>query len=283
MVYLLLATLGAVYIAVVLKAGQAGRRSRMVVLAANYLTASLVAGGYALLIQSTAPNLATVLWGAGAGVFFAVSLFLWMVVIEHAGMGASTAAMRLSVVWPALTSVLLFGELPSLGQGLGIALAFVAIALLTVRSGLSPAALRGSGPGALLALFFTSGACGMALKLFHEWGEPGQRSMFLVLIFFSAGVLSGGWAGLSLWRSRAAVHAPDLRDGVLFGLGNAVANGFLLKSLETVPGTVAFPLRDSAVIVLVGGLGIVVWKERPGRLGAAALAAAACAVALLAL
>lgn len=283
MVYLLLATLGAVYSAVVLKAGQAQRRSRMVVLAANYLTASLVTGVYHLLTRGTAPSFATVLWGAGAGVSFAVALYLWMVVIEHAGVGASTAALRLAVVWPALISVLLFGELPSLWQTLGIVLAFAAIVLLTVRSGLSPSALRGSGPGALLALFVSSGACGTFLKLYREWGEPGQRSLFLVLIFFTAAVLSGGWVGLSRWRSRAAVHGPDLRDGVMFGLGNVVANGFLLKSLETVTGVVAFPLRDSAVVVLVSLLGVIVWKERPGRLGAAALATAAGAVVLLAL
>ncbi len=283
MLYLLLATLGAVYIALVLKSGQVQRRSRMVVLATNYLTASLVTGGYHLVTRGTAPSFATVLWGAGAGVFFAVSLLLWMVVIEHAGMGASTAAMRLSVVWPALTSILIFGEWPSLWQGLGIALAFAAIALLTVRSGLSPSALRGSGPGALLALFVASGACGMSLKLFHEWGEPAERTLFLVLIFLSAGVLSSGWVGLRRWRSGEALHGPDLRDGVLFGLGNVVGNGFLLKSLETVPGVVAFPLRDSAVIVLVSLLGVLVWKERPGRLGTAALAAAAGAVVLLAL
>lgn len=283
MIYLLLATLGAVYIALVLKSGQARRHSRMVVLATNYLTASLVTGGYHLVTHGPLPSLATVLWGSGAGMFFAVSLFLWMVVIEHAGMGASTAAMRLSVVWPALSSVVLFGELPSLGQSLGLGLALIAIALLTLRSGLSPSALRGSGPGALLALFVTSGACGMSLKLFHEWGDPGQRSMFLVLIFLSAGVLSGGWVGLRRWRSGEALHGPDLRDGVLFGLGNVAGNGFLLKSLETVPGIVAFPLRDSAVIVLVSVLGVLVWKERPGRLGAAAVAAAAGAVLLLAL
>jgi len=66
-------------------------------------------------------------------------------------------------------------------------------------------------------------------------------------------------------------------------VGNVVGNGFLLKSLETVPGVIAFPLRDSATIVAVSLLGVLVWKERPGRLGALALAAAAGAVVLMAL
>ncbi len=283
MIYLLLAIVGAVYIALVLKWGEARRRSRMVLMAANYLAATLITGGYTLAVHGIAPSLATLLWGSATGVIYAVSLLLWMVVIEHAGMGASTTAMRLSVVWPALTSVLVFGEVPSLWQGLGFALAGAAIVLLTVRSGLAPGASRGSGPGWLLALWVTSGGCGTFLKLFHEWGPPDQRPVFLVLMFLSAGLICWGWVAARMWRAGLRLHGPDLRDGLFFGVGNVVGNGFLLKSLETVPGVVAFPLRDTGVIVLVSLLGVLVWKERPGRIGTAALAIAAAAVVLLAL
>jgi drug/metabolite transporter (DMT)-like permease len=74
-----------------------------------------------------------------------------------------------------------------------------------------------------------------------------------------------------------------VRDGVLCGLGNAAGNVCFLKSLDSVSGVVAFALRDAGVIVLVSLLGVAVWRERPGRMGTVAIAAAACAVVLLAL
>jgi drug/metabolite transporter (DMT)-like permease len=189
--------------------------------------------------------------------------------------------MRLSVVWPALISALVFGEVPSLGQGAGILLAFVAVVLLAARSGLAPAALRGAGPGWMVGLFIVSGGCGSLLKLFHQLGAADERPAFLVLIFLSAGVLCWAWVAWRAWRFGERLHRTDLRDGLLFGVGNVVGNGFLLKSLQTVPGVVAFPLRDSACIVAVSLIGVWIWKERPGALGWAALAAAAFGVILM--
>jgi drug/metabolite transporter (DMT)-like permease len=283
MLYLLLAIFGAVYLAVVLKWSEARRRSRMTVMAANYLAATALSGGYFLWVHGVPPGPATVLWGSATGLVYAASLLLWMVVIRHAGVGASTAAMRLSVVWPALISALVFGEALSAWQGLGVALALAAVLLLALRSGLAPLALHGSGPGWLIALFVTSGMCGSFLKLFHQWGAPDEREAYLVLIFLSAGIICWGWVAWRRRRRGERLHGPDVRNGLLFGVGNVLGNGFLLKSLETVPGVLAFPLRDSACIVIVSGIGVVVWRERPGRLGTVALAAAAAAVVLMVL
>jgi drug/metabolite transporter (DMT)-like permease len=204
-----------------------------------------------------------------------------MVVIRHAGVGASTTAMRLSVVWPTLISVVMFGEAPSAWQFAGVILAFGAVVLLAVRTGVAPSALKGAGPGWMVALFVVSGGCGVLLKLFQQLGSPDQRPAYLVLIFLSAGVLCWLWVGWRCWQRGERIHWPDFRDGLLFGVGNVAGNGFLLKSLETVPGVVAFPLRDSSCILAASLLGVWIWKERPGRLGWLALAAASAAVVLM--
>ena len=283
MISLLLAILGMVFLAVVLKAGERRRRSRMVLMSANYLAATALSLGYYFWTGSVPAGIATALWGGATGIVYAASLLLWMVVIRQAGVGTSTTAMRLSVVWPALISVFVFGESPSLWQGLGVALALGAVVLLAVGSSLAPRLRHGSGPGWVIALFVTSGMCSSFLKLFQQWSAPGQRPAYLAAIFLSAGVICWSWVAWRRWRLGERLHGPDVRDGLLFGVGNAVGNGFLLKSLETVPGVLAFPLRDSASIVIVSVIGAVVWKERPGRLGTAALAAATAAVALMAL
>ena len=67
------------------------------------------------------------------------------------------------------------------------------------------------------------------------------------------------------------------------GAANVAGNDFLLRALREVPGAVTFPLRDAGVIALVSLTGVVLFRERPGRFGYAAIAAAALAVVLMSL
>ena len=122
-----------------------------------------------------------------------------------------------------------------------------------------------------------TGAIGVVLKIFTEVGDMNEKMAFLALAFSAAAVLS--WAGV-LARP-AAISGDDVVRGVVFGGGNMLTNASLLKALETLPGTVAFPLNNSGVIVLTAMVGGLVWKERPGRWGQAAIAAAAISIVLI--
>ncbi len=279
MVYLLISVLAMVFNGAVLKWGETRGQNRRLVLSINYLCAT---GGMALLWLAQGggvPGRVTWVLGPAGGVFYGVGLFLWMVAIARVGLGTSTAAMRLSVVWPTLLSIALFSEIPSILQGTGIGFALAAIGLLAY------AQRRGRGEHAergwpwLVSVFLVTGGIGVVLKIFVEVGEPDEKTALLALAFGTAGLI--GWG--SLLARPGSFHGEDVLRGVLFGIGNMVTNGTLLKALETVPGAIAFPLNNSGIIVLTAAAGVLMWKEKPGGWGYASIAAAALAIVLISL
>jgi drug/metabolite transporter (DMT)-like permease len=294
-------------LAIVARWGEARNQDRLMMMAWNYLVAGTLSGALAWWSASPAVAPLTGALGVAAGISYALALLLWMIAIPLAGLGISTTAMRLAVAWPAAVSVLVFGERLTALQWAGIVLALGAMALLLRASGRglrrsvsglrrsvsglrpSVSGLRPSVSGLrpmgrtgllwLLALWVTSGANGALLKVFTELGDPAQRAPFLAVIFISAALLTWGVVALR----RPPFRAGDLGRGVLFGAANVTGNAFLLLALREVPGAVTFPVRDAGIIALVSLTGVVLFGERPGRFGYAAIACAALAVVLMSL
>ena len=59
------------------------------------------------------------------------------------------------------------------------------------------------------------------------------------------------------------------------------ANLALLLALDRLPGAVVFPVMQAGIMIVRALFAAVAWRERPGRLGAAGIAVAAGAVALI--
>ncbi|MDH4248511.1 MAG: hypothetical protein OEW39_11935 [Deltaproteobacteria bacterium] len=287
MSYLFLAIAFQVANSVVLKQGEVRGQNRLVVMERNYLTASILGGGMWWAGGGGWPGTATVILSVAGGVFYAASLLLWMMAIRHSGLGTATAAMRMSVLWPTLVSFAVFGERPNTLQWVGMALAFSVLLLLAGRAlpGRGGSALgrpaaasaEGSGVGHLLALFVVHGGTGLVQKLFTEVSNPQERPALLALIFMTA------W-GVTLIAVRlrpAPASGEDHRRGVIFGVLNLTTNFLILLGLVDVPGVVAFPLMNCAVLLLATLAGVALWRERPGRSGMLVIVLAAGAVTLL--
>ena len=279
MIYLSISVLAMVFNGTVLKWGETRGQNRLLVIGINYLCAT--AGMTALWLSQGGglPSRTTLLLGPIGGVLYGVGLFIWMVAIARAGLGTSTAAMRLSVVWPTLLSIALFDEIPSIPQGIGIAFAFLAIAMLVPGQRGNENEHGQRGWPWLVWVFVFTGGIGVVLKIFTEVEDVAENSAFLALAFGTAGVLAWGAVLGRSWRA----GKEDVLRGVLFGVGNMVTNVTLLMALESVPGTVAFPLNNSGIIVLTTLAGVLIWKEKPGAWGYAAIGAASLAIVLISL
>jgi drug/metabolite transporter (DMT)-like permease len=273
-IWLALSVLASLALALVARWGETARQDRIVMMAWNYAVATALAAALAGFTGTAAPDAVTVLLGAVTGISYAAALLFWMVAIPLAGLGMSTTAMRISVVWPALVAVALYGERPSPLQGAGIGLALAAVGLLLRAGGGTASGLGGRSVLWLAALWISSGANAVLLKVFTASGRALQQPVFLALIFAVAGVLC--WAIVAL-RPRRWRRGDALR-GALFGACNVTSNAFLLKALGSVPAIVVFPVRDAGIIATVSVTGILFLRERPSRWGYAAIAAAALAV-----
>ena len=288
MSYLLGAILLQVWNANLLKIGESRRQRRMVVIGFNYLSATAIAAVLWAMEGGAAPAGITWIFGAVAGFFYATALFFFMAAIARSGLALSTAGMRLSVLWPVLLSLAAFGEVPTALQWSGIGLTLTVVAMLG-RTGLraSRSAQGGlSGRLLLLALFLCMGGGLSTLKAFSEMDRPATRSAMLALLFAPAGLIS--WAvvagpNLGPAGDNRRIDGRDALMGLLFGVGNVASNAFLLLGLEQVDGVVAFPLVNIGVILLNSLSGVLLWRERLGRVETAALAVATLAIVLMTL
>lgn len=279
MIYLLFSILFSTGNAALLKYSEVGQLNRLAVVGINYLCATVLAGGAWLLHQPAPPSALTVGFGALGGLFYVGTLFLWMGAIARVGIATSTTAMRSGVVWPVLLSIVAFGELPNGFQWAGIALAMMAILLLSFGVGGGPGGQPRRGALWLPLLSVVAGGTGSTMKLFTEMGDPAQGEALLTFIFLFAGIFC--WL---LIAARGIRPKPaEIRAGLLFGCGNMLSNFFLLAGLAQLPGVLAFPLLNTGVLLLVTLLGVSLWRERPGVGGYGAIAAAVAAILLLSL
>jgi drug/metabolite transporter (DMT)-like permease len=306
--FLFLAVACSLGIATVFKLAERRDLDRTALLAVNYAAAAVLA----LVLQGADPGaLADVAAGAVAlgvvqGVLFIGGFWLFSLAIREAGIGLAAGAMRLSVVLVVLASWAIWGEAPTLVQGIGLLLAGVAFVLVArpatesadaTVAGELPAATAAagrapSGPAspragrvALLLgfLFLSGGLVDLAWKAYDEnYAVSVPKPTFLLVVF-----------GVATLIGAVAVVAAGARTGrwpgwavVPWGLGLGVINygsaEFFARAINALPAPVVFPLNSVSIVLGAALIGRLAWGERLSRANVTGLALAAAAVALLA-
>lgn len=256
--------------------------------ATNYLTAALIylAASVVTLVRlgGRLPSGRSLLMGAGTGVLFVSAFVLIAELQERKGISITTAALRLSVLFPVVASLVFWGETARGVQFAGMGLAVLSLPLL----GFTPQASAPGGAARARAvdligllvtvgLFVANGLVGVAVRLYHQVGAPEERVYFFAALFATAAVCSR----LVLVLSRKKVAAPDVLPGVFLGIWNTGASFLLLVALATVPGFVAFPLQSALALVLTTAAAVLVWREKLSLAGAAGIVLAVAAAVLL--
>jgi drug/metabolite transporter (DMT)-like permease len=229
--------------------------------------------------------------GVGTGALLIAGFFALAWATEAAGMSLAIGVMRVSVVVPFLASWLVWGEVPTVAQGVGMTLAMGAFFLLAHRTPTpAPAPAHASSPaggltaetratpsvdwyatGVLALTFCLGGGVDVSMKAFQEgFGTQNSRVLFLLLAFGVAFLIG---AAIVLWRGVVRDHWPTGRTlgwGLLLGVVNYGSLEFLLRAIEALPGPFVFPANNIAIMSLAALLGVTVWGEhlsRPNRIG----------------
>ncbi|WP_420455014.1 EamA family transporter [Rubrivirga sp.] len=300
MFFLALAVACSLAIAVVFKVAERRDLDRTALLTVNYLAGAALAVALQGVDAPAELSGGLVALGVGQGVLFIAGFWLFALAIREAGMGLAAGVMRLSVVVPFLASWAVWGEVPTALQLVGLVLAGAAFFLVARPAGppgkVGPPAPDGSPPaptaggrtvGVLALLFLTGGLVDVNMKVFRETfsqaaGGTTPISTFLLFVFgvaFLVGALAVGWTGIRTgrWPSRAA-----WAWGVGLGVVNYYSAEFLLRALERLDGTVAFPANSVAIVVGAALIGRAVWGEALSRANLAGLGLAVAALVLLA-
>ncbi len=227
------------------------------------------------------------LLGTGLGVLFVAGFLLLAHAVQTAGISLATSAMRLSVAIPFLASWWIWGEVPTPGQALGLVVALPALVLISWPRR-RPSLAEAGSPGAtllLVLLFLAGGAVDTSLKAFEEvFADENSPALFLTVVFAVALGVGSAVLGIRRLRTgRTGLTGRVLAWGALLGLVNFGSAEFMLRALRQVPGTVAFPVNNVAVVTLATLLGLWLFREAIPRNRKVGLALAVLALVLFGL
>ena len=256
--YLILNLIFVCGFSLITKQSQVAGRNMLAVGAINYIVAA-VASAIAAAPQLGAPvSQATWITGIVCGVTYVTSFWLMMRGLRRNGISVTWSTVRLSVFMSVLFSILYAGERPGALQIVGMAAVLLALPLLSMREG------KGTR-GALLAeglfiglLFLSAGGTNLAAKAFDVWGPESERSIYALVLFVVAALMSTA----GLWRSGSRISLGDVWAGLALGLVNLGATQTLLLALNALPGIVVFPVTSAASIIVTSLAGMALWREK---------------------
>ena len=274
-IFLVLAFFSSALVSVLMRCSDSKVKSSLGMLAVNYIVCTLLAAveSGADLIPPEEGLGQAIAMGILNGFFYLGGFLLLRYNISRSGVVLSSTFMKLGLLVTMLISVVFFREQPGLPQTVGFILALAAIVLINGVPG------KGSGTfrPALLLLVLTGGMCDGMSKIFEELGDPALSEHFLFFTFLTAMVLC---LALAPWKKQFPGKWEWL-FGILIGIPNFYSCRFLLLSLATVPGVVAYPVYAVAGILLVTLAGVVLFRERLTRRQWAALTVILGALILL--
>ena len=278
--FLLLVILCSTSIALILKHNDTRNGELIVLLAGNYLVASLIALILLLINPSAKFSFQTLLFGAALGFLFVITFFALALAIRHAGTGLAITSSRLSVIIPIIISILFFNESPNELYVIGFLFTLITFVLFyfSVKSG------HKDGDGILkyfflIAVFIGIGINDFALKFFKVWRSELEEPFFIFFIFSSAFIYST----IYIIAKKVRIIPQTALWGLLLGVPNVLTTVFLLSALAILPAIVVFPLMNVGIILLTTFMAYLIWKEKLNRWGILALASGLLAIILLSL
>ncbi|PSQ75748.1 MAG: hypothetical protein BRD35_08195 [Bacteroidetes bacterium QH_7_62_13] len=221
------------------------------------------------------------LLGGATGALLIAGFFLLAYATDVAGMSLAIGVMRVSVVIPFLASWLVWGEVPSVAQGIGMVLAAAAFFLIAQKHrGPQPVPAGGrqtpeTDPisdlaadvdwhafGVLALTFLMGGAVDLSMKTFEEgFGTTNSRVLFLLLAFGVAFLIGTVMVGARAIRDKQWPGWPTVGWGVLLGVVNYGSLEFILRAIAELPGPFVFPANNIAIMVLAAVVGVYFWDE----------------------
>lgn len=269
MLNLLLAIACSTAVSSVLRCSEDKISSPFGLLVMNYLACSLCAFAFCGSFQADAVSFGC---GIVMGLLLVVSLLLLQYNLSHNGVVLSSLFSRLGVGVPILLSILLFHEMPSMLQWIGICLAAAAIIFLNRKK-----EEQLSFHFSLLLLLLCNGTCDAMNKIYDVFGQAQLNSQFLFIAFVCALLL----AVVLMIHRRERIGKKEAMFGLLVGVPNYFSSRFLLYALKDVPAVIAYPTYSVTTIVLLSLIGVFIYHEKITKSLGIGMAAIVTAIALL--
>jgi len=272
MIYLILAMTTSMLVSVFMRISDKYCKNNMGILAANYLTCTVMSAFLAGDLLPRAEGLGLTL-GLGFinGFLFLAGFLLLKWNISRNGVVLPATFMRLGVIVPTVMSIAAFGEKPGVMQVVGILMALTAIFIMNGKGGEARSVVG------LILIMLAGGSADSMSKVFEEIGPQGMKDQFLLYTFFTAFAV----CIIVCIVKKQKPALVDIAFGALIGIPNYLSTRFLLWALRDIPAVIAYPSYSVGTIVLVMLVGVIAFKERLGKRKFIAMAVILAALVLL--
>lgn len=220
----------------------------------------------------------SIIWGlmvgGVAGFFFFLSFIYYQKSVKENGVGISGTIAKLGILIPMIFSIIIWKELPSGLQWLGIALSLVSILIVN----LSPKSLeKVDMKPTIILLFIFGGMAEFSTKIYQKYALNEYKDVFLFAVFFVAFLISAFYT----LRENRKITKKDILTGFAVGIPNLFSSYFLILSLATLKTSVAFPIYSAGSIVLINIGGFLIFKEKIARKNQVAILLTVIALVLI--
>jgi len=210
-------------------------------------------------------------------VFFNINAFS----VQKVGMVITSIFQKLSLIFPVVAGVLIFGEALSIFSRIAIPLTVIAIVLTNLPDRSAQYAVNAVKKYWYLPLLVISGSGLIEVSLFYaqETDRLGQEGLhFTTSLFGMAGIW--GFIMLAL-RRRLNFNLNECIAGILIGIPNFFTIYLIVLGLELGwKGAVLFPVNNVGTIFFTSVIAILVFREKLSLLNYLGLALALVAVLL---
>jgi len=264
LIELIIATFCSASIALLFKYSAVKGLDQKLVTVWNYVMAALISGRLIITQNKLAilgfddHTFETIGFGVITGILYLVSFTVYQISVRKNGASLSGMFAKLGILVPMTLSIILWKELPTWIQAIGICLALLAIAIANS----SPKGSSASRPvlPILIAVFIAGGFAEFLNKLFQRSGLLDYKPIYLFIVFITA-------LCISLWmliRRKEPAEKPikSMLVGAMVGLPNLFSSYFLIDALEKLPASLVFPAFSAGSILLITVLSHVIFKEQ---------------------
>lgn len=302
MIYLIMGVLLSSLVTILFKVADRLKLNSENLILVNYLLAAVVSGvlcgqaglytGLPARLMSAEPaNLFTsktpgntcvllVVLGVFSGIYYIVDLFNTKTSVLYNGATLTALFGKFGFLISTFTAAVVWKEIPTARQFVGIALAITAIVL---ASGGVKDTGNARKPLLLLALVITGGLMEINGKCAVYYTLKGFDSLYVSIIFTAAFLFCVAHTVQRCVRSktRFTISWRDVLGGIVLGMPNVAGSYLSLMAMQTVPANIYFPTNAVGNLVVVSLAGILFFREKTNGMQKLAIVVTVVSLTLL--
>lgn len=279
--FIVLSAACSLLIAHLLKASEVKKLRTIHTLTVNYLFAGIIAVGLGWFRSSQisiGPGLMVIGFCAVVGIFFISNFVVYSKSVHTNGVGVTITAMRLSLLIPVVVSIYLYDESLDIIESGGVLLVFVALGLLIPKKSNIKIGEINAG-WLLLIIFVLSGFADVSLKIYKEEFSGHLNELLFMGFVFLAAFLIG--ITICTIKKGPLFQTEEWKMGAFIGLPNLYSSIFLIYALDSISGSIAYPIVNMLSVAGGTALGLIRWKDTVSRLQWIGLGIALIAIIIL--